>query len=92
MMYTLVAPAPIGPIDGWGFSPIVCQRNAIKAKYALILQEEKEMQRAHYWRVLFWSGVIMRLRIQQFQARYWGPGGPGYGLAKASFEALIKSM
>lgn len=92
IMYSLVAPVPIGPVDGWGFSPIVCQRNAMKAKYAAILQEEKEMQRAHHWRVLFWSGIVMRLRIQQFQTRYWGPGGPGYDLAKASFEALMKSM
>lgn len=92
IMYDLKAPSTVGPIDGWGFSHIVLQRNAIKIKYAEVLREEKEMVRAHYWRVMFWSGVVMRLRMQQFQSRYWGPGGPGYILAKASFEAMLKNM
>jgi hypothetical protein len=88
LLYTLVLPTPISPVCGWGFSAIVTQRNAIKLRYAQIIQEEKEMRRAYYWRTLFWYGVILRLRIQQFQARYWGPGGAGYARTRESFEAL----
>lgn len=92
LMYALKAPQQIAPMDGFGFSFIVSQRNAIKAAYAKVLDQEKEMQRAYYWRCLFWSGVVMRVRMQQFQERYYGPGGPGYLLAKASFDALLKSL
>lgn len=88
MLYTLVVPTPVSPVCGWGFSAIVTQRNAIKLRYAKVIQEEKERRRVYYWRALFWYGVILRLRIQQFQARYWGPGGAGYARTRASFEAL----
>lgn len=92
LMYALKAPEQVVPISGWGFGLVVTHRNAIKAAYAQVLNQEREMQRAYYWRVLFWSGVVMRARLQQFQQRYWGPGGPGYLLAKASFDALLKSL
>ena len=92
MLYQLVAPEQVAPLVGWGFSHIVGQRNSIKIKYGQVLKEEKEMLRAHYWRVIFWSGVVMKMRMQQFQQRYWGPGGHGYLLAKASFEAMLKNM
>lgn len=92
LMYALKAPAQVAHMDSFGFSFIMSQRNATKAAYAKVLNQEKEMQRAYYWRALFWSGVVMRVRMQQFQERYWGPAGPGYLLAKASFNALMKSL
>jgi hypothetical protein len=92
LMYALNAPQQVPPMDGFGFSFIVSHRNAIKAAYAKVLDQEKQLQRAYYWRCLFWSGVVMRVRMQQFQERYYGPGGSGYQMAKASFDALLKSL
>ena len=92
LMYALKAPAQVAPMGSFGFSFIVSQRNVTRAAYAQVLNQERELQRAYYWRALFWSGVVMRVRMQQFQQRYWGPGGPGYVLAKASFDALMKSL
>ena len=86
LLYLVDAPKPMAGLPGWGMATMFVRRNEIYAQYAAVIASEKARVRAIYWRILFW-GTVMRIRIAQFQARYWGPGGAGYLAAKASFEA-----
>lgn len=86
LLYLVEAPQPMAGLSGWGMATMFVRRNEMYAQYAAVIAGEKARVRALYWRILFW-GVVMRIRIAQFQARYWGPGGAGYLAAKASFEA-----
>jgi hypothetical protein len=87
ILFQLRAPAPIKPIAGFGFSSVLQRKNDRYALYESIIQEEKLRVIKCMWRVLFWS-VVLRTRIKEFQARYWGPEGKGYLKSKASFESL----
>jgi hypothetical protein len=87
ILFQLKAPAPIKPIAGFGFSSVLQRKNDRYALYESIIQEEKLRVIKCMWRVLFWS-VVLRTRIMEFQARYWGPEGKGYLKSKASFESL----
>jgi hypothetical protein len=86
LLYLVEAPQPMAGLAGWGMATMFIRRNEIYAQYAAVIAGERQRVRQHLWRVLFW-GAVLRIRIVQFQARYWGPGGAGYLAAKASFEA-----
>jgi hypothetical protein len=90
VLFELNAPAQIKPIAGFGFSSVLQRKNDRYALYESIIQEEKLRARECMWRALFWS-VILRSRIHEFQARYWGPGGKGYLKSKASFESVLSA-
>jgi hypothetical protein len=89
LLYQVEAPGQIQQLAGWGFSSILQRHNQTYRAYEQIIQEEKAIVRANHWRVLFWIGIVLRIRLIEFQARYWAVGGPGYLAAKASFDALI---
>ena len=86
ILFQLRAPSQIKPIAGFGFGEILVRKNKQFDLYESIIKEERHRVRESYWRALFWS-VVLRTRIQEFQARYWGPDGKGYLKSKESFEA-----
>jgi hypothetical protein len=87
VLFEVKAPALIKPIAGFGFGDILVMKNERYALYESIIKEEKHRVIECMWRLLFWS-VVLRTRIKEFQARYWGPEGKGYLKSKASFEFL----
>lgn len=89
LLYLVEAPGQMAGLAGWGMATMFVQQNEIYASYAAVIAGERRLAREHLWRVLFWA-CVLRLRISQFQARYWGPGGPGYLAAKASFDAAMR--
>lgn len=92
LLYEIEAPQQVQQLVGWGFSPILLQRNQVFQAYAAVITEERALVRKRYWRAIFWGGVVLRTRMIEFQERYWAVGGKGYLAAKASFDKIIAEM
>ena len=92
LLYEIEAPQQVQQLAGWGFSPMLQQRNQVFQAYAAIIAEERALVRKRYWRAIFWGGVVLRTRMIEFQERYWAVGGKGYLAAKASFEKIVAEM
>ena len=86
LLYLVEAPKPVAGLPGWGMATMFIQRNEMYARYAAVIANERQRIREQLWRAAFWAAVL-RIRMVQFQARYWAPGGAGYEAARASFEA-----
>lgn len=84
LIYLVEAPKPVTGLPGWGMATMFIQRNEMYGRYAAVIAGARQRVREELWRAAFWAAVL-RIRMIQFQARYWAPGGAGYEAVRAAY-------